>query len=61
MKIIVFADLHYFAGDIERAIFNTKKKLVRYALPMLDALSERIKKEHKARFAVNLGDLIQGL
>jgi predicted phosphodiesterase len=26
---------------------------------MLDALGERIKKEHKARFAVNLGDLIQ--
>ena len=42
MKLLVFSDLHYFAGDMETAIFNTKKKLVRYALPMLDRLTEII-------------------
>ncbi len=59
MKIIVFADVHYFAGDIETAIFNTDKKLVRYALPMLDKLTEKINNEHMADLAVNLGDIIQ--
>lgn len=59
MKIIVFADIHYFAGDIKTAIFNTKKKLVKYALPMLDKLTEKINNEYKADLAVNLGDIIQ--
>lgn len=59
MKIIVFSDLHYFAGDMESAIFNTKKKLVKYALPMLDKLTEKINSEYKADITVNLGDIIQ--
>ena len=59
MKIIVFADVHYFAGDIEGAIFDKRKKLVQYSLPMLDRLIEKINNEHQADLAVNLGDLIQ--
>lgn len=59
MKIIVFSDLHYFAGDIETAIFNTKRKLVSYALPMLDKLTEKINSEDASTIAVCLGDLIQ--
>ena len=59
MKIIVFSDVHYFADDIETAIFNTKEKLVKYALPMLDKLTEKINNEHKADLSVNLGDIIQ--
>ena len=35
MKLLIFADLHYFGGDISTAIFNTEKKQVQYALPML--------------------------
>lgn len=59
MKIIVFTDLHYFAGDIETAIFNTKRKLVKYALPMLDRLTELINNSYKPALVVNLGDSIQ--
>ncbi len=59
MRIIVFADIHYFAGDLEGAIFNKKKKLVQYALPMLDRLTEKINGEYGADLAVNLGDIIQ--
>ena len=59
MKIIVFADVHYFAGELESAIFNKKKKLVQYSLPMLDRLTEKINGEYNAAFAVNLGDIIQ--
>ena len=59
MKIIAFADLHYFAGDIEKAIFNTSRKLVAYALPLLDALTEIINKDSEVDLAVNLGDVIQ--
>ena len=58
MKIIAFADLHYFAGDIEKAIFNTSTKLVAYALPLLDALTEIINKDSEVDLAVNLGDVI---
>ena len=59
MKIIAFGDLHYFAGDIESAVFNRQTKLVQYAVPMLEALTEKNRREHKADLAVNLGDLIQ--
>ena len=59
MKIIVFADVHYYAGDMETAIFDTKKKLVKYSLPFLDKLTEKINCEYHPDLAVNLGDLIQ--
>ena len=59
MKIIVFSDVHYFAGDLSTAIFNKNKKLVAYALPLLDKLRECAKEEFNADFCVNLGDTIQ--
>ncbi len=59
MKILVFADIHYFAGDIETAIFNRKIKLVEYALPLLDELIRRANEEYKPDLCVNLGDIIQ--
>ena len=59
MKIVAFSDVHYFAGDIKNAIFNTKRKLVRYSLPMLDCLTEKINEEYRAQLVVNLGDIIQ--
>ena len=55
MKLLIFADLHYFGGDISTAIFNTEKKQVRYALPMLAHLIANC----DADLCVNLGDLIQ--
>ena len=59
MKIIVFADVHYFAGDLATAIFNKRNKLVQYALPLLDSLAEKARGEHRADICVNLGDIIQ--
>lgn len=59
MKIILFSDLHYFAGDIDKAIFSTSKKLVKYALPMLDRLTEKANEDYKADIVINLGDSIQ--
>ena len=59
MKITVFGDLHYFAGDISKAIFDTGKKPVRYALPALEKLTYLINNEYKSDLAVNLGDIIQ--
>ena len=55
MKLLIFGDLHYFGGDIRTAIFNTEKKQVRYALPML----EHVMAGCDAQVCVNLGDLIQ--
>jgi len=59
MKILAFADIHYFAGDIETAIFNRKIKLVEYALPLLDELTRYSNEEYKPDLCVNLGDVIQ--
>ncbi len=59
MKILVFADIHYFAGDIETAVFNRKIKLVEYALPLLDELTRYSNEEYKPDLCVNLGDIIQ--
>ena len=56
MKILVFTDIHYFGG--KEKLFNTKRKLVEFAEPMLDALKDLSQKE-EVSFAVNLGDLIQ--
>lgn len=59
MKLTVFADVHYFGGDLETAIFSRTKKLVQYALPLLDALAERVNREYHPDLCVNLGDIIQ--
>lgn len=59
MKILLFADLHYFCGDISTANFDTNKKLVRYAMPMLQRFIQIANEEYPADLCVNLGDLIQ--
>ena len=59
MKLIVFSDLHYFAGDIETAIFNRSKKLVRYALPFLDSMINTANSDDEVAACINLGDTIQ--
>lgn len=56
MKILVFADLHYFDG--EERTFNTQRKLVDFAIPMLDRLIEEANRED-VTLTVNLGDIIQ--
>ena len=56
MKILVFADLHYFGGEEKR--FDTQVKLVEFAIPMLDKLIEYAKQEDVS-LVVNLGDIIQ--
>ena len=56
MKILVFSDLHYFGGDME--IFHSERKLVQYALPMLDAFI-KVAEDEGVSLAVNLGDIIQ--
>lgn len=58
MKAIVFADLHYYGGDISSAVFNTRQKLVAYSLPFLDKICERAE-NMGADVCVNLGDSIQ--
>lgn len=59
MKIVVFADVHYFGGDMEKARFNTQKKLVKYAIPLLDKLTETVNADDTVGACVNLGDIIQ--
>lgn len=59
MKILLFSDLHCFSGDLETSIFNRNKKLVQYALPMLERLIEIANEEYRPDLCVNLGDLIQ--
>ena len=56
MKILVFADLHYFAGTEVK--FDPKEKLVAFAEPMLEAF-RRVAEEEEVTLAVNLGDIIQ--
>ncbi len=55
-KIVVFADLHYFGDDIKTALFNTEKKLVQYAEPLLERLSGILQSQD---LCINLGDIIQ--
>ena len=60
MKILVFADVHYYCEDISTALFNKNKKLVQYAVPLLDSLIKKTtEQEQVIDFCVNLGDLIQ--
>lgn len=59
MKLIVFADLHYFGGDLETALFNKSRKLVQFALPMLDRITDIV--NERADACVNLGDTIQDM
>ncbi len=56
MRGIVFADLHYFGDPIETAVFNTEKKLVQYAEPLLEKLTALL---HTDDICINLGDIIQ--
>lgn len=56
MRILVFADLHYFGDPIETAVFNTEKKLVQYAEPLLDKLTALLLSDD---ICINLGDIIQ--
>ncbi len=56
MKILVFADLHYFGG--ERKGFNAKRKLVEYAEPMIEEF-KRISAHENVSLVINLGDIIQ--
>ena len=58
MKIVVFADVHYFGGDIEKAKFNKEKKLVKYAVPLMERLVDTVNSDN-IDACVNLGDLIQ--
>ncbi len=60
MKILVFADVHYYGGDIETALFNTEKKLVKYALPLLEKLTD-LANGGEIDLCVNLGDIIQDM
>lgn len=60
MRIIVFADVHYFMGDLSAARFNTKGKLVQFALELLEKLTDLINNSD-VDMCVNLGDLIQDL
>jgi len=60
MKIVVFADVHYFGGDLETALFNKNKKLVQYAVPLLEKLAGVINTTD-VHVAVNLGDIIQDM
>ena len=59
MKLIIFTDLHYYAGDRETAIFGKSKKLTQYAMPMLEQLIEKVNNEYKPDAVLNLGDSIQ--
>lgn len=59
MKILLFSDLHYFGGDVATARFDPEKKLVRYAMPMLEELIRIANEEYRPDLCVNLGDLIQ--
>ena len=56
VKILVFADLHYFGGS--EKLFNADKKLVEYAEPMLEEFI-RIADDDDVSLVVNLGDIIQ--
>ena len=58
MKAIVFADLHYYGGDLDTAIFNKRQKLVSYSLPFFDKICERAE-SFCADACINLGDSIQ--
>lgn len=58
-KMIVFSDLHY---SPERPINNgskTERKLIQYALPLLEQLIEKINNEINPDIVINLGDLIE--
>lgn len=59
MKLIIFTDLHHYAGDRETAIFGKTKKLTQYAMPMLEQLIEKVNREYKPDAVINLGDSIQ--
>lgn len=56
MKILVFADLHYYGGDEQR--FDSTRKLVKFAIPMLDELI-KIAENEDVSIVANLGDIIQ--
>ncbi len=56
MKILVFADLHYYGDDM--AGFHSERKLVQFAIPILDELI-KIAAREEAALVVNLGDIIQ--
>ena len=59
MKLVVFTDLHHFAADLKTAVFNTKRKLTPYAMPMLAELVDLVNNDLHPDAVVNLGDTIQ--
>lgn len=59
MKIVLFSDLHYAP---EKPINNgsiIERKLMEYAEPLLERLTDKINNEIKPDLIINLGDLVE--
>ncbi len=58
-KLVIFSDIHYAP---ERPVKNgsiIKRKLVEYAVPLLEQLTNKINNDIKPDVAINLGDLVE--
>ena len=58
-KLVIFSDIHYAP---ERPINNGSiidRKLMEYAVPLLEQLTDKINNDIKPDIAINLGDLVE--
>lgn len=58
-KLVIFSDIHYAP---EKPVNNGSiidRKLMEYAVPLLEQLTDRINNEIKPDVAINLGDLVE--
>lgn len=54
-KMVIFSDLHY----APKTPINSGSKLIKFALPILEKIIDKINNEIKPDVVVNLGDLIE--
>lgn len=58
-RIVIFSDLHYAPEKPVNNGSRIERKLMQYAEPMLDKITEEINNNIKPDLALNLGDLVE--
>lgn len=59
MKIVVFSDLHYAPEKPVNNGSRIERKLIEYAEPMLESITDKINNEIKPDVAIYLGDFVE--
>ena len=58
-KIVIFSDLHYATEKPVNNVSKIERKLMQYAEPLLEKITDEINNNIKPDLVLNLGDLVE--